>query len=386
VKAKNKKTFFLKKTFSRIALGVCAAVVAIATTLQFSHSSVWADRYDEQISIIQNEVNQLQSKAGELNAKANSLKATVNALNAEKRTIQAQVDLSQAKFDKLTNDIAKNEQKLAENKQVLGEIIASMYVDDTISPIEMLASSNNVGDYIDKQEYRTAASEKLNSTIAAVKELKTKLEKDKKSVERVLADQKAQKDALAAKEAEKQTLLTKTKGEEAAYRELSAGKQSEIDELRRQQAAELAARAAASGGYTDLGGDPNRGGYPAQWANAPMNAYVDDWGMYTRQCVSYAAFKVASTYGNMPYWGGRGNANEWPGNAIGAGIPIGSVPKVGSVGVITSGEYGHVGWVESVNNDGTITISHYNVGWNGEFARWVVSPSYFDTYIYFGEW
>lgn len=386
MKAKNQKRSFLKKTSSRIGLGVCAALVALATTLQFNNLSVSADKYDEQIRVIQNEVNQLQGKAGELNEKANSLQATVNALNAEKSIIQAQIDLSQAKFNKLSHDIKQNEEKLAQNKKVLGEVIASLYVDDTVSPIEMLASSDSVGDYIDKQEYRSAASEKLNSTIKEVKELKVKLEKDKKDVERVLADQQSQKGALAAKEAEKQTLLTKTRGEEAAYFALSKEKETEIQQLRAQQAAELAARVASSGGYTDLGGDPNRGGYPAQWANAPMNSYVDDWGMYTRQCVSYAAFKVASTYGNMPYWGGQGNANQWDDNARAAGIPVGHVPKAGSVGVINDGTYGHVGWVESVNPDGTITISHYNVGWNGEFARWVVSASYFDTYIYFGDW
>jgi peptidoglycan DL-endopeptidase CwlO len=386
VKAKNKKTSFLKKTSSRMALGVCAAVVAVATTLQFANSSVWADKYDEQIAIIQNEVNKLQGKASELNEKANSLQATVNALNAEKKIIQAQVDLSEAKFNKLTNDIKKNEKKLAENKKFLGEVIASLYIDDTISPIEMLASSNSVGDYIDKQEYRSAASEKLNTTIKEVKELKAKLEKDKKDVERVLADQKSQKDALAAKEAEKQGILAKTRGEEAAFREMSEGKEAEIQELRRQQAAEIAARASSGGGYTDLGGDPNSGGYPAAWRNAPMNAYVDDWGMYTRQCVSYAAWKVASTYGNMPYWGGQGNANQWDDNARAAGIPTGYQPKAGAVGVQDTAPYGHVAWVESVNGDGTLTISQFNAGWTGEYSRWIVDASFFDSYVYFGDW
>lgn len=384
VKAKNQKRSFFRKTSSRIALGVCAAVVAVATTLQFANSSVWADKYDEQIAIIQDEVNKLQDKAGELNEKAKTLQQTVNALNAEKNIIQAQIDLSQAKFNKLTNDIAKNEKKLAENKKVLGDIIASLYVDDTISPIEMLASSSNVGDFIDKQEYRSAASEKLNSTINEVKELKAKLEKDKKDVERVLADQKTQKTALANKEAEKQQILTKTRGEEAAFQELSKEKQAEIQDLRDQQAAEIAARASSGGGYTDLGGDPNSGGYPAVWANAPMNAYVDDWGMYTRQCVSYAAWKVATTYGNMPYWGGVGNANQWGNNARAAGIPVSAVPKAGTVGVQYSGSYGHVAWVESVNSDGTLTISQFNAGWTGTYSRWIVDRSFFNEYIYFG--
>jgi X-X-X-Leu-X-X-Gly heptad repeat protein len=373
-----------KKTVSRIAIGVCAAVVALATSLQLANSSVSADKYDEQINAIQGEVDQLQAKAGKLNEKANTLKNAVNTLNAEKKIIQAQVNLSQAKYDKLVSDIAKNEKKLEQNKKVLGDIIASLYVDDDISAIEMLASSTNVGEFLDKQEYRTAASEKLGSTIEAIKILKAKLESDKKTVTQVLADQKAQRSAIAAKEAEKQQLLNKTRGEESAYREISKQKESEIQDLRAQQAAEIAARASSGSGYTDLGGDPNSGGYPAMWANAPMNAYVDDWGMYTRQCVSYVAWKVASTYGNMPYWGGKGNANEWAHNARAAGIPTSVIPKVGAVGVQYSGTYGHVAWVESVNSDGTLTISQFNAGWTGTYSRWIVDRSFFNEYVYFG--
>lgn len=381
---KQSKINTTKKTASRIAIGVCAAMVALATSLQIASSSVSADKYDEQISAIQSEVNQLQAKAGTLNEKANTLKNAVDTLNAEKRVIQAQVDLSQAKHDKLTRDIAKNEKKLEQNKKALGDTIANLYVDDDISPIEMLASSTNVGEFLDKQEYRTAVSEKLGSTIEEIKTLKTKLEVDKKAVTQVLADQKVQRGAIVAKEAEKQGLLNKTRGEEAAYREVSKQKESEIQSLRAQQAAEIAARASSGGGFTDLGGDPNSGGYPAMWANAPMNAYVDDWGMYTRQCVSYAAWKVASTYGNMPYWGGIGNANEWANNARAAGIPTSIVPKAGAVGVQYSGTYGHVAWVESVNSDGTLTISQFNAGWTGTYSRWIVDRSFFNEYVYFG--
>lgn len=379
---KNIFTLLPNKTSARITLGVCATVMAVAGPLQLS-TVVLADQYDDQIRIIQGEMSQLQAKASELRQKGDTLQAALDILTTEKNAIQAQVDLSQAKYDKLTHDIQVNTKKLADNQAALGEIIANLYVDDKISPLEMLASSKNVGEYMDKQEYRTAASQKLDSTISTVKKLKLQLEKDKKEVEQILADLKAQREAVAAKEAEQQALVNETRGEEAAYQALSAQKKSSIESLRKQQAAAIRARAASSG-YTALAGDPNRGGYPAKWANAPMNAYVDDWGMYSRQCVSYAAYKVASTYGNMPYWGGRGNANQWADNARASGIPTGTTPKVGAVGVQYSGSYGHVAWVESVNSDGTLTISQFNAGWSGEYSRWIVDRSFFNEYVYFG--
>jgi surface antigen len=382
---KNKLIVVSKPHIKRITLGVCAAIVAIAGPLQLA-TTVSADEYDDQIRIIQGEVNQLQARAGELKQKADTLQAALDIITTEKNTIQAQIDLSQAKYEKLLVDIDKNTKKLAENQAALGEIIARLYVDDKSSPLEMLASSKNVSEYMDKQEYRTAASQKLDSTITTVKKLKAQLEKDKKDVERILADLALQREALAAKEAEQQSLVNATRGEEAAYQSLSAQKRANIDSLRQQQAAAIRARASSGGGYKSLPGDPNRGGYPAAWMNASMNSCsADPWGMCKRQCVSYAAFKVDQAYGNMPNWGGYGNANQWDDNARRVGIPVGGVPKVGSVGVVNDGQYGHVAWVESVNNDGTLTISQFNANWSGEYSKWVVDRSFFDVYIYFGE-
>ena len=372
-----------KKMSKRVVLGVCAAVVAIAGPLQLANT-VSADQYDDQIRIIQGEVNQLQARAGELDQKADTLQVALDGLTAEKNMIQARIDLAQAKYEKLTNDIEVNKQKLAANQEVLGRIIANLYIDDKITPLEMLASSKNVGDYMDKQEYRTAASEQLESTITEIKSLKIQLEKDQKEIIVVLADQRAQREILAAKEAEQQALVDQTRGEEAAYQALSAQKNSAISSLRTQQAAAIRARASGSG-YKSLPGDPNRGGYPAAWMNASMNSCsADPWGMCKRQCVSYTAFIVDKTYGNMPNWGGYGNANQWADNARNAGIPTSTVPKAGTVGVQYSGAYGHVAWVESVNSDGTLTISQFNANWSGEYSKWIVDRSFFNEYVYFG--
>lgn len=358
--------------------------MAIASPLQLA-STVSADRYDDQIRALRQQMEPLQQKANELNGQANTIQAAVNALIAEKNVIQAQLDLSQARYDKLSNDIEVNKKKLADNQAVLGALIANLYVDDEISPLEMLASSQNVGEYMDKQEFRTAASQRLNETIVKVRELKTQLEKDQKEVAAVIEEQKSQRAAKAAKEAEQQELLNKTRGEEAIYQQLTAEKNQAIESLRAQQAAEIRARASSSN-YKSLPGDPNRGGYPAAWMSASMSyCSADPWGMCKRQCVSFAAFKVDQAYGNMPNWGGYGNANQWDDNARRAGIPVGAVPKVGAVGVVNSGTYGHVAWVESVNGNGTLTISQFNANWSGEYSRWEVHPSFFDTYIYFGE-
>jgi len=353
---------------------------------------VSADQYDDKINALQQDIDNYNAQAAQLAAQANTLQIEVSKLDSQAAIIQAQIDLSQAKYDKLVIQIADTKQKIKDNQDALGVTIANLYVDDNITPLEMLASSKNISDYLDKQEYRSSVRDELTLTIGKVKELKTQLDTQKTEVERILADQKNQHLALVDKQNEQQQLLTQTKGDESAYQQMSKENDAEISILRSQQAAELAARARENGGgYSSSAGDGSRGGYPLKWLYkpngeiAPLDYYSDDWGMYSRECTSYAAFKVDQAYGNMPY--GYGNANQWDDSARNGGIPIGTTPKPGSVGVIDGGYYGHVAWVESVNSDGTINISHFNVNWGGDYAEWYnLNPGYFNYYIYFGEW
>jgi surface antigen len=143
--------------------------------------------------------------------------------------------------------------------------------------------------------------------------------------------------------------------------------------------AQVAANRSLEG--TIVAGDPHHGGYPTKWDNARQDSLIDSWGMFNRECVSYTAWKVYQTYGSMPFWGGVGNANQWPRDARNSGIPTGSVPKAHSVAVSLSGYYGHAMWVEQVNGN-MIYVSQYNYDYNGHYSEMWVNGSYF-TYIYF---
>ena len=350
--------------------------------------NVLADKYDDQVKKLQSEADSYQQRASTLGVLASTLQAQLDTLTKQKNEIQAQINTSQAKRNKLEKDIAATEKKIAINKEALGEIVADMYVDSSISPLEMLASSKNIGDYVDKQEYRSSMQDNLNSTIKQIKSLRSQLEKQKKQVENVLRDQKSQKNALAAKEAEQAKLVSDTRGEESAYNGLVAKRNNEISSVRAQQAAAMAAAARQStGGSLNIGaGSASGGGYPAIWANAEQDTIVDNWGLYNRECVSYTAWKVASTGRYVPHFGGAGNANQWPSTTARYGIANGSTPKAGSVAIWYVGAYGHAMYVEAVNGDGTITVSDYNnnmdgLGW-GRYHYYTRSAAGL-TYIYF---
>jgi len=102
---------------------------------------------------------------------------------------------------------------------------------------------------------------------------------------------------------------------------------------------------------------------------------IDKWGFYTRNCTSYSAYKadliVKNFHNSMKGPNGKtgkyGNAHSWNENAGAIGFKVSSNPVANSIVVWESnkggsGPYGHVAYVESVNQNGTFNISEYN--WN----------------------
>lgn len=363
----------------RLILGILT--VGMFAGLIVSPFTVKADRFDDQISGIEAEVSGFQQQAASLRARADTLQNALDIITAEKNTLQAQINLNQAKFDQLTTDIKLNEEKLERQKRTINKTVAQIYANGDTTPIVMLASSKNVGEFVAAQEVRGAVRDQMKSAMDQVKKLKAELLRQKTEVENVLADQTKQREVLAAKESEQSRLVEQTRGEEAAYQNMIASKNSEIASLRSQQAAANAA-AASTYNVNNLVAGVGCGGYPAIWCNAEQDTLIDNWGMYNRECVSYTAWKVAASGRHMPYWGGRGNANEWPSSAAGDGIPTGSTPVVGSVAIMYVGYYGHAMYVEGINGDGSIHVSQFNWGIRGEYTEMDVNPGGL-TFIYF---
>ena len=377
-------TLVMRGSLLAIAI-LMAATAPVALISNFAG----ARDYQAEIRAVQNQIDQYTAEASRLSAEANTLQNKVAQLNSERAAMQSLVDLTQAEHDQLIVEIKDTEEKIVKNQDTMGKIIADIYVDDDISPLEMLASSSSIAEYVDQQTYRASNRDSLSSKVKETKALKKELETKKDQVKQKLDDLSNQRNMIAANQAEQQNLLDSTRGQEAAYQQLSAEGKAKRQELERQQQIEIARAYAGSSGSA-VAGDPGRGGYPNNLANSNYySPVVDPWGMYSRQCVSYTAWKVYQKNGYMPYWGGVGNANQWPGNARNAGIPVSKTPVAGSVGVIMAGQYGHVVWVESVNANGTINISQYNEynaggsGWGHYSERYNVSPAAYDWFIHF---
>lgn len=379
---------FLRKAKLNIPLGLCAVLVAIAAPLQLANSTAYAVDYNGQINALQNQINQYQAQAGELRKKATSLQQAVAALTAEKNAIQVQLDLSQARFDRLTVDIANNKVKLADNQNALGQIIADLYVDNGISPLEMLASSKNVSEYMDKHEYRSAVSERLNKTIDTIKALKIQLENYQRAVEKVLEDQKVQRASLAAKEAEQQQLLDQTKGEEAAYQQQIASTKAQMAQVAAEQRAALA-RLTRGSNYGTVGafqfrnfsGNMGCGGGGYEWCYGLDNGSDEKFDLYYQECVSYAAYAAYYRFGRyVTSFSGSGHAYQWPATASNLmGATVDHSPEVGAVAILPPtprfAPIGHAMVVESVQGGGWVSVSQYNFGGTGEYSTMDIAAS-----------
>lgn len=118
--------------------------------------------------------------------------------------------------------------------------------------------------------------------------------------------------------------------------------------------------------------------YPAKWRNVPQDSVVDDWNMYNRECVSWAAFTIAR-HGQSA--NNYGDAKYWDDNARNHGYRVDNTPTAGSIAQTDNGRFGHVAVVDSVHGS-TVTVEDYNWAGDGHYLVHDVSASSF-RYIHF---
>ncbi|PID31827.1 hypothetical protein CR970_03615 [Candidatus Saccharibacteria bacterium] len=336
-----------------------AAIAVMFAASGLGIQQVWADQYQEKIDALNQSNSQNIDNLAQLGAQADSYQDQINKLQAEINALQSQIQANQDKSTQLQQEIVQAEADLEQQREILGHSIKKMYVEGQISTIEMLASSKDLSEFVDKQQYRESVQNKIKTTVDAINELKIQLKAQRDEVEVLLKDLREMQSQLAGQQAEQNRLLSMNQAEQAVLDAQIKENKAKVADLRAQQAAAIAA--AARSRDIQIVPSTGNGGYPDRWALAAPDSLLDSWGMYNRECVSYTAYKVWESGRYMPYWGGHGNANQWPGNARRMGIPVDSTPRVGSVAVLYIGVYGHVMYVEAVLEGGSkVLVSQYN--------------------------
>ncbi len=369
-KHRNPKTSSFIRLSKYIALFVVIVVMAVSSS---RITTVFADQFDEKIEKLSEQNDKASSNLAQLGSEASDLQDAIAKLQKQINTLQAQITDTQSKIDNLEKDIRQAQKELDKQRDLLGQNIRAMYVEGEISTIEMLASSKDLSEFVDKQQYRNSVQSKIKETLDKVNELKNELKDKKDLLAANVKDLQTRQASISESKSEQDSLLGLNENQQNQLNSKIKKTNAEISKLRAQQAA---ANAVLFGGNVPTGSAANCGGYPRAWCHAPQDSIIDTWGMYNRECVSYTAWKVWSVGKHMPYWGGVGNANQWDENARAAGLPVNSNPNgIGVVAISNSGYYGHAMYVEHVYGDGTIFVSQYNAGLNGYYSTARISTA-----------
>ena len=268
----NKKNLLIN---GAISVGVAAAGVVAVLPKNNAQAEKSIDQLDKEIKAIQSQISDAESQASQLRNKAQTLQNELNGIENEKTMIQSQISIYQKQFEKLQIEIKNNEDSIQRNRNALGSILATMSLDDDITPIERIAGSSNLSKALDNFEYQSAVKNQLVEKVDSIKRAKAELEKQRDETKVALTNQKQAESALQEKIRQQNDLIAKTKNDEAEYTKYASERSSQKAELQKQQQdmiqAQILRAARAAGGGAIPQAIAGTSSYP--WNDA--NCYVD---------------------------------------------------------------------------------------------------------------
>lgn len=373
VKPMLKQKFQKTNLFQRILV---ISLIGIFSVGFFAAPFANADTFQSQISQLQAQNAANDQAVEKLEDEATSYQDAIAKLEAKIKQLQGRIDANKAEQARLNREIAAAELELQKQKETLGNNIKSMYLEGDISMLEMLATSKDLSDFVDKEQYRKTVQDKIKSTLDKVNALRLELKTKKSAVDALLREQTAQQNKLSANRQEQHRLLNLNQSQISEFNRKTEKNRQKIDEL---IAAQRRANFNPDGGYYFLrfpGSDRsiNPGNYPFRNAGFSMQLgpcshtdrypdSPDNWGYCTRQCVSFAAWAVEASGRSAPMY--YGNARDWVSAAYARGIPVYRSPQPGDVAISTSGYWGHAMYVQSVSGG-----SFYSLEYNGNLDGW----------------
>lgn len=355
----------LSERIKIIALSIMMTVPAVFTATSPSAFALTASELQQQKNDIAQKIKDNVAQADSLSAQVDTLENKIAILDGEIGAAQNEITQTETKIEQLSKQIIDTQTEIDRQKELLKQNLVQMYKMSGSTSIELLLSSDDFSTYINNEQYLASIKDGVKSSVDAIIVQKQQLETNKAEQQQLKVDLEARKKGLEDTRTERTSLLVQTQGEEARYQAIVTELQAQQKEINRQ----LAALATSISYYGD-------GSYPWAGEGYPCSGF-DPWGMCYRQCVSYTAWKVATTGRYMPtnWVSGRGNAINWPENARNIGIPVDQSPQPGDIAILMIGEYGHAMYVEDVYDNGTMMISQYNFAWDGRYSE-MVFPSY----------
>lgn len=356
------------KLFQKVKIITLSFVFTLSLVISTANSSVFAltsSELQQQKNDIAQKIKDNVAKADDLSSQVDTLQNKIATLDGEITNAQNEISATEVRIEQLSKQIVDTQTEIDRQKELLRQNLVQMYKMSGSTSMELLLSSDDFSTYINNEQYLTSIKDGVKSSVDSIIVQKQELEIAKADQQKLKIDLEARKKGLEDTRVERASLLTETQGEEAKYQAIVSELQTQQKEINRQ----IAALATSISYFGD-------GSYPWAGEGYPCSGF-DPWAMCYRQCVSYTAWKIATTGRYMPtnWVSGRGNAINWPQSARNIGIPVDQTPRPGDVAILMIGEYGHSMYVEDVYDNGTMLISQYNFAWDGRYSE-MVFPSY----------
>ncbi len=363
----------MKKLKIKVIAGVLVLTLVSLGFVTISQPAK-ADQLDDQIKSLQQQVAQNQKAANEKATEAKTLRNKVAEINSQIYAAQAAINLTNAQIQQTQGQIDEANRDLDRQKAILKDNLRLVYKQGEVSPLELVASSKNLSDFVAQTQYLRAIKNKIGQNLKKIDQLKDELNQKQAQLNTLAGQQQGQLQIVANQRAEQQRLLSQTEGDEAKYQQQVKDGSASIAALQRQKAINLANQLninrGGSGGYPWAGSDQAWWSCVSRTGNwqACGPEELDGQSYFTRQCTSYVAWKVKQVHGYLP--SNYGNAYSWPNSATSRGIPTsyGVGAKAGDAAVNTAGSTGHVMYVEEVYPNGSIRVSQYNAEWTGTYS------------------
>ena len=394
-----------KRLLTFVVTGTALALGTLAPSVNAQDIDSQINSANSQIQNLNNQKQAVASQVDQLSQDLTNVQSRINSVQAEQETAKANLEVLKAEISKLETLIAERNERLKDQARAVQVNGARSYLDFLLNADSITDVVNRIGVIVDlvganrqlmqeqardkeqvqtkeqaqkdnlaKQEANEAQLQNLQSELSATftKHKATLANLSNEELEAIAARDGLvqEKERLAAEKA-------RADAEKAAAQKAAEEAKEAMLKATEEAVAKAAATPAAATASTPatIAAKSESASTPAKAANivvggsfaAPNPSFVAALnGGYFGQCTYYMYNRFAQL-GAPIRTTALGNAAEWPANAAAAGYGVSSTPRAGTAIVFQRGVggadpvYGHVGFVERVNADGSLFISEMNV-------------------------
>lgn len=266
------------------------------------------------ISSLQQQISDLESKISNLQSQEKTLSNQIKVMDSQIQITQLRINATQQQINDLTLNIDTANKKVSDIQASLNNLtnvllnkVVATYEVGSIQPVQILLTSGNVGNFLQRLNYLKIAQahdkKLIYDTVQAKNDYQNQkdiFENEKKQVVALNLQLQQYTDQLNQQKSNEQSLLAQTQGDEANYQQQLSQAQAEL--------ASFSNFVSTQGGASLLGNQTSCDSWgcyynqrDSQWGNLVVNGSNDCGGPCTLAkigCLITSVAMVASHYGH----------------------------------------------------------------------------------------